>query len=151
MKTRGAGWARPRPRRPAWPRQRVMSVAAARAGANHRVRKAPIRSPRLRSGSPDGFHSRSRRCETSIRQSRAQDGIQAEKRLVRQAHERKGGLGEAPAGGTQDDGQVLTEKDVGRLLKPIQDGGHHRGNQDDPEHREGPEPGRRQESPAQQQ
>ena len=50
-------------------RERVMTEAAARVGGNHRVRKALIRSPRSRSGLPDGFHSRSLRCETSIRQA----------------------------------------------------------------------------------
>ena len=49
---------------------RVITAAAAMNGAIHMVRHEPTRSVRLsRSESPDGFHSSSRLCVISIRQT----------------------------------------------------------------------------------
>ena len=81
----------------------------------------------------------------------AHNRIQTEKRLVWQACEREGSLSEVPAGRAPCGGEVLPQRHIDRLLKHIQDRGNQRRNQDDPEHRQGPEPGRRQHRPAQQQ
>ena len=82
---------------------------------------------------------------------RAHDRVQAEKRFVRQARERKPRLGEAPSRGARFDGKVLTQQRIGGLPDHFQGGGRQRGNQEDPDHRQGPIPGGRESDPTQQQ
>ena len=85
-------------------------------GDPHRPDKRPPGpSPRLRSG----LARRSPFEKPLVRDQhpprRAHDRVQAEKRLVRQARERKRRLGEAPSGGARFGGKVLTQQRIGGL------------------------------------
>jgi hypothetical protein len=72
---------------------------------------------------------------------RAHDRVQADKRLVRQARERKPRLGEAPRRRAPFGGKVLTQQRIGWFPEHFQGGCRQRGNQEDPDHRHGPKPG----------
>ncbi len=63
----------------------------------------------------------------------------------------KGCLGEAPADAVYDGGEMLAQQDIDRLLKNFNSRGNQGWNQDDSDYRQGPEPGRWQIRPAQQQ
>ena len=99
-------------------------------------RRSPLEKPLAREQHPPG---------------RAHDRVEAEKRLVRQARERERRLGEAPSGGARFGGKVLAQQRIGGLPEHLQGGGHQGGDQEDPDHRQGPIPGGREGAPTQQQ
>ena len=81
----------------------------------------------------------------------AQDGIQAVIGLMGQGRQAQAGQGEALASGMGGGGQVLAKAHVVRLAQQVQEGGQQRWDQQDAEHRQGPEPGGRRQGPCQQQ
>ena len=79
-----------------------------------------------------------------------QDGIQAVVGLVGLGRQAQTGQGEAMARGLRGGVQVLAETPVVRFAQQVQQGGQQRWEQDDAEHRQGPEPGGRRQCPDQQ-
>ena len=82
---------------------------------------------------------------------RAHHGIQAKERLVRQANEREGGLRQMLARRAGGGGEMLAPAHVAGLAQHVQERGGQRGDQEDTEHRQGPEPRRCHHRPAQHQ
>ena len=101
------------------------------------ARRIPFEQPLVRDEHPPG---------------RAHDRIQAEERLVRQAGERERRLGEVPAAlramPRRDAAAAARRPAFWNRSRTERDQGR---NQDDPDHRQGPEPRGRQDRPAQQQ
>ena len=82
---------------------------------------------------------------------RANHGIQAKERLVRQANEGEGGLRQMLARRAGGGGEMLAPAHIAGLAQHVQERGGQRGDQQDAEHRQGPEPRRCHHRPAQHQ
>ncbi len=120
-------------------------------------------------GEPHGPESRSEACalfsirvarrtpfeETLARDqhspARSPNRIEAEKRLVRKVCKRKRDREQSACPVIRLRKRDAAGKHIVRLFQQLQERGQHRRHKDDPDHREGPEPGRRQDRPAEQQ
>ena len=74
--------------------------------------------------------------------ARAHDRIETEKSLVRKVCKRKQIVSKTPPQGAGCGSEMLPGKHIVRLFEQIRDRGQQRRHENDPDHREAPEPGR---------